>query len=104
MLKSFFVLVLLAMIGVSTWASLQSNVFEGFRYVIADRWGVATLFDTYFSFLTIYLWIAYKHTTLLARAVWMVLILTLGSIAFSVFILRELARSKTVEEFLCQKR
>jgi hypothetical protein len=104
MLKSFFVLVLLAMIGVSTWASLQSNVFEGFRYVIADRWGVATLFDTYFSFLTIYLWIAYKHTTLLARAIWLVLILTLGSIAFSVFILREWSRSKTVEEFLCQKR
>jgi hypothetical protein len=104
MLKSFFVLVLMAMIGVSTWASLQSNVIEGFRYVIADRWGVATLFDTYFSFLTIYLWIAYKHRSGVARAVWLVLILTLGSIAFSVFILRELARSKTVEEFLCQTR
>ncbi len=104
MLKLFFFFVLAAMIGVSTWASLQSNVFEGFRYVLADRWGVATLFDTYFSFLTIYLWIAYKHTSVLARAAWLVLICTLGSIAFSVFILRELARSKTMEVFLCQNR
>jgi len=104
MLKLFYVLVLMIMIGVSTWASLQSNVIEGFQYLFADRWGIATLFDTYFSFFTIYLWIAYKETSMKAKALWFLLICSLGSIAFSVFILRELARSKSVEQFLCQKR
>ena len=104
MLKLFYVFVLMAMFGVTTWASLQSNVIEGFQYLFADRWGIATLFDTYFSFITIYLWIAYKETTIKARSAWFLLVCTLGSIAFSVFILRELSRSKSVEQFLCQKR
>jgi hypothetical protein len=103
MLKLYFVFVLAAMIGVTTWASLEANVFEGFHYLFADRWGIATLMDTYFSFITIYLWIAFKEKSILSKAVWLVLVCGFGSIAFSIYILREIHRTRNFEMFLIQR-
>ena len=54
-------IVLVAMVAVSTWASLEANVLVGFQRLFADRWGVATLFDAYFGFLWFWLWIAYRE-------------------------------------------
>jgi hypothetical protein len=103
MLKSFFILILMAMLGVTTWASLQSNVWEGFQYLFADRWGIATLFDTYFSFFTIYLWIAFKEKSLISKVLWFLLICGFGSIAFSIYILKEIKRTSSLEQLLCQR-
>lgn len=104
MIRFFFIFVLIAMVGVTTWASLQSNVLEGFQYLFADRWGIATLFDTYFSFFTIYLWMAYKEKTILSRVVWFLLVCAFGSMAFSFYILREFSRTRNLELLLCQRK
>jgi hypothetical protein len=86
------VLVLIAMIGVTTWASLEKGLGEGFRILLAERWGVATLFDAYFGFLTFYAWVFYKESHALARILWLVAILFFGNIAMAVYLLRELKR------------
>lgn len=90
----FFSLMLISIISVTTWASLEQNVLLGFQYLFNSRWGIATLFDTYFGFLTIYLWIAYKEVSWGRRLLWLILVLNLGSIAFSFYILNELRKLK----------
>ena len=86
----FFSVILISIIAVTSYASLEQNVMQGFQYLLASRWGIATLFDTYFGFLTIYVWIAYKEVTWAKRILWLILILTLGSIAFSIYILNQI--------------
>jgi hypothetical protein len=60
--------------------------------VLLHPWFVATLFDTYFGFLTFYLWVAYRETSWLARVLWLVGILALGNIAMSGYMLIALWR------------
>jgi hypothetical protein len=101
----FFTLMLISIIAVTSWASLEQNVMLGFEYLFQSRWGIATLFDTYFGFITIYLWIAYKEVTWTKRLVWLVLVLALGSIAFSIYILNQLRLLKggPIENLLVRK-
>ena len=82
-MKAFFLMILTSMFAVTIWASVDQNVWEGFKYLFSARWGIATLFDTYFSFTLIYLWIAHRERTLLSRGVWLVLVYSLGTIAIA---------------------
>lgn len=84
--------VLVAMIAVTTWASLEKSLFEGFRLLFAERWGIATLFDAYFAFLTFYAWVYYKERAALPRFLWLIGILFFGNIAMAIYLIRELRR------------
>jgi hypothetical protein len=102
-LQIFALVVLVAMIGVTTWASLEKPLSEGFRLMFAERWGVATLFDAYFGFLTFYAWVLYKERSLTARALWLGAILFFGNIAMAIYLLnliRKLPPGATLETFL----
>ena len=71
---------------VSLWSSLHS---------FADNpWAVATRWDAYFGFITFWVWVAYKESTVWSRALWLVLILALGNIAMSFYVLLQLFRLK----------
>ena len=85
-------LVLLSMLIVTTWASLNENVLAGGAKIVAEPWGIATLFDTYFAFLTFYAWVYYKETKFMARGLWLILILALGNIAMAAYLLWQLAK------------
>lgn len=86
----FFGFVLVAMLVVTTWASSYENVFVGGGKLLREPWGVATLFDTYFAFLTFYIWVFYKETSWMARILWLLGVLILGNIAMAVYVLLEL--------------
>jgi hypothetical protein len=58
----------------------------------SDRWFQATLADAYFGFVTFYVWVFYKERNYLLRGVWFVLIMTLGNIAMSIYVLIQLSR------------
>ena len=58
-------------------------------------WFIATLFDTYFAFLTFYCWVAYKETSNGARVIWLIAILLLGNIAMAIYMLRVLCKVPT---------
>ncbi len=92
LLRCFFLFVLIAMLAVTTWASLQVPLWETPRKVATHPWFIATLFDTYFAFLTFYLWLAYRETSNLARVLWLVAILLLGNIAMAFYMLLQLFR------------
>ena len=87
-----FTVVLAAMAWVTITASLDRSVLVAAVEIWNDPWGKATLFDTYFAFLTVYLWIAYRERGLWLRLLWLLLILTLGNFAIAAYFLLALKK------------
>lgn len=79
--------VLISMLCVTGWASLQLPLWQTPRALVLHPWFIATLFDTYFGFLTFYVWLAYRESSWRARLLWLVAILALGNIAMSSYVL-----------------
>ncbi len=96
MLRNFlillFTLILLAMLIGSLRASLDRGITDVGSELLADRWFQVTLLDAYCGFITFYVWVAYKETTPWSRLLWFVLIMGLGNIAMSVYMLVQLVR------------
>lgn len=82
--------VLAAMIAVTTYASLDRSILRVGPPLTTDPWFHATLADAYFGFLTFYVWVAYKEPRLWRRLLWLLLIMTLGNIAMSLYLLIQL--------------
>jgi len=80
------------MLCVTTWASMQVALWNMPRPVATHPWFIATLFDTYFAFLTFYGWVAYKERSILARIAWLIAILSLGNFAMATYMLIQLFR------------
>lgn len=93
-LIGFFCGILAAMLGITSYASLDRGIFDAGGELMAHPWFVATLADAYFAFLTFYVWVFFREASWPARLGWLVAILLLGSIAMSIYMLRELMRLK----------
>ena len=93
-LWAFAIAIFLAMVAVTTWASLDTNVLAGFQRLLADRWGVATLLDAYFGFLWFWLWIWYKEVSPRRSLLWLLLLFALGNLAMAAYLLIQLSRMK----------
>jgi hypothetical protein len=98
-LKLLFCGVLIAMLAVTTWASLHESVIPAGARIWNDPWGRATLFDTYFAFMAFFLWVAYKQRALWSRLLWFVLVMALGNIAIAAYMLRELFRLRNEDSW-----
>jgi hypothetical protein len=89
---------LAALIGVSIWATSEVGIVTAIRLLLEQPaagthpWFVATLADAYFGFLWFWAWIAYKETSNLARAGWLVGVLALGNIAMASYMLLQLRK------------
>ena len=51
---------------------------------------MATLWDAYCGFLTFLVWVCYKENSMAMRILWIVLILALGNITMSLYVLIKL--------------
>lgn len=95
-MRTFLILafsaIFLAMLWVTVVASLDRNVLTAGAEIWADPWGKATLFDAYFAFLTVYLFIAWRERSNVARGLWLIAILLLGNFAISAYFLAALLR------------
>jgi hypothetical protein len=91
-LRGLFILVLLSMLAITSWASLHGSVLKIPREVLQHPWFIATLIDAYWAFITFYVWAAWKECSLAARILWFVAIIALGNIAMAIYLLRELFR------------
>jgi hypothetical protein len=92
-----FAVILIAMLAVTTYASFDRSILNVGRELTSDPWFHATLADAYFGFMTFYVWVAYKEPGMLRRAIWFVLIMTLGNIAMSIYLLIQLAKWRSAE-------
>ena len=95
-LKLLFGFIFVFMVVITTWASLQEDVVQGFRHVVEYRWGWATLADTYFAFLTFYLWIFMRERNLVPRIAWFVGVMALGNMAISAYILLQIYKGRSL--------
>ena len=91
-LRILFSIVLASMLWVTSWASMQCALWETPRAVVTHPWFIATMFDTYWGFITFYCWLAYKEPSWIAKVLWLIAVLLLGNIAMSVYILIQLFR------------
>jgi len=102
------VIIFLAMIGVTSWASLHESVFSGGAKIISEPWGIATLFDTYFGFFFFTLWVWYKERSLAMKVGWFIFIMCFGNIAMAIFFLKEIRRVSgsefSVEKLLVERK
>ena len=94
LLRLLFSAILIAMIGVTAWASLRQPVWRwgGLTRTPDNGWTIATLCDAYFGFVTFYVWLAYKEQRWASRIGWLIAILLLGNMAMSTYVLLQLRR------------
>jgi hypothetical protein len=90
-LQLLFLVILLSMLAVTTWASLRISLWDAWPDYVENPWAIATLFDAYFGFITFYVWVAWRERTNVARVAWFVLIMCLGNIAMAVYVLVQIA-------------
>ena len=94
-LVGLFLAILLAMIIVSVWASMERNVFQAGRGLWPDPWFLATLLDAYLGFLIFYVWVAYKERSPSSRILWFFLIMGLGNMAAAFYVLLQLGKMRS---------
>jgi hypothetical protein len=107
LLKILFALAFLAILSATSWASLQMPFWKTPQAVVEHPWFIATLVDTYLAFFTFWVWVAYKETSNLARAVWLLLIFALGNLAIAGYMLLQLFRlppGARVEDLLLRRK
>jgi hypothetical protein len=95
MRKILFILffaIFVAMISITIVGVLHENLFTAGAQLWPDPWFRATLFDAYFAFITFIAWVVYKEKTIFMKIIWTLLILSLGSIAMSFYVLMQLFR------------
>jgi hypothetical protein len=93
LLVLWFVFVLAAMTAVTVWASLDRDVLSAARALWADPWGRATLFDAYFAFAAVWLWVAARERSWGARLGWLAAFGLLGNFAIAAYFLLALRRA-----------
>ena len=98
-LIALFSAIFVVMIGVTLWATSHSSLLDpAVRAAYnAQPWAIATLFDAYCGFITFFVWVAFRERGLGAKILWLVLILFLGNIAMSLYVLLQLFRLKRAE-------
>jgi energy-coupling factor transporter transmembrane protein EcfT len=90
--------VLIAMLVVTSWASLHESIFHVITYFPDEPWWVATLFDTYFAFIFFWLWIVYREGWSIPSFIWLIAILLLGNIAMSIYVLLAIQKAQDLSD------
>ena len=99
-MKTFLILlfagIFLWMVGMTAWVSLHKPIgLAGNEFSWAQSpWSVATLFDAYFGFTTFFVWVCFRERTLALKILWFALVMTLGNIAMSSYVLMQLFKLK----------
>lgn len=91
-LRALFLVILVSMLWVTTWAGFHCPLFAVPRPVATHPWFIATMFDAYWGFATFYVWVCYRERSWTARIAWFFAIMSLGNIAMSSYCLAAVSR------------
>jgi hypothetical protein len=105
-LRCLFAAIFVVMVWINVKAMLAMNILASFPLFSANPWAVATLYDAYCGFLTFWVWVAYKERTGWAKGLWFLLVMGLGNVAMSAYVLKELFKLRPEEPvwILLQRR
>lgn len=96
-LKVIFSILFLWMCYVVISTSLSNNLFKEWDYLGSIPWMRATLWDFYANVTIIFIWVVYKEKHIALKLIWLILLLTLGSIASCAYLLIQLFGLKASE-------
>ena len=96
-LKIFFSILFCWMCYQVITTSIHSSLFKEWGFLGTIPWMRATLWDFYANVTAIFLWVCYKEKNIGLKIVWLVLLVTLGSIATCAYILIQLFKLKPGE-------
>lgn len=102
-----FTLIFFLMLVVTVRASMENSILNVPPEVLADRWFQATLTDAYLGFITFFVWVAYRESSWLSRGIWFLLIMGLGNMAMSAYVvvrLLQLPANATLPDLLLRPR
>jgi hypothetical protein len=88
------------MVGMTAHTQMQVSFWDFAHWqpqYASNPWAMATLWDAYFGFITFFVWVCYKERSIMPRIVWFVLIMALGNIAMSAYVLLQLFKLKAGE-------
>ena len=91
-LKLLFAAIFVCMTVVTIRTSLAMSLWAAWDNYAANPWAVATLWDAYCGFTIFFCWVCYKESSWGVRVLWFVLIMGLGNIATSLYLLIQLFR------------
>lgn len=84
--------IFVCMIVVTVRSTLAMTIPAAWADYAANPWAVATLWDAYSGFTLFFCWVCYKERTFGSRVLWFLLIMGLGNIATSGYLLLQLFR------------
>ena len=96
-LKVLFSLIFVWMCYTVITTSINSNLFSNWSYLGGIPWMKATLWDFYANVTVIFVWLCYKETKWYLKLIWLILLVTLGSIASCAYMLIQLFKLKPGE-------
>lgn len=100
-MRSFLILlfgtIFVWMIVMTTLTSIKMPIWDAFTTFGDNPWATATLWDAYFGFLTFYVWVAWREIRITQKILWFLLIMALGNIAMSLYLLIQLFRLKKTD-------
>jgi hypothetical protein len=92
LLKLLFAGIFVFMVVMTIRTGLAVSLRAAWPSYAANPWAMATLYDAYFGFVTFYAWVFYKERGVWVRILWFLLIMGLGNIAMSFYVLIQLFR------------
>jgi hypothetical protein len=96
-LKFLFGFIFVFMVIMTVRTSLQISLWSALGSFAASPWAMATLYDAYAGFITFFCWLAWRERVLGIKLIWFVLIMALGNIAMSLYVLIQLFGLKADE-------
>ena len=87
-------LMFVVLLGASIQASRIRSVLDN-AHLMKDAWFLVTLIDAYIGFILFYLWIFWRESSWSSRTAWFVLIMTLGNMAATAYVVIQTCRLPT---------
>lgn len=89
-LKASLLCISAAMIAISVYTSLKSDLFAEFGRLVREPWMAATLVDFYLNILLFSLWVMWRERRPARAIAWTVAFVLLGSIATAYYLFRRI--------------
>ncbi len=96
-LKLLFGFIFFFMVAMTVRTSLQVSLWSALPSFAASPWSMATLYDAYFGFITFFCWLSWRERRFSLKVAWFALIMSLGNIAMSAYVLIQLFRLRPEE-------
>lgn len=89
-----------ALIGLFTWAGMQSNLWVELKAMLRLPWGLVSLVDLSVGIIAVAFWISVIERRWWPTAGWILLLLCLGNLATVLYLLNRLRRSESISTAL----